>query len=48
MQGMKPKPTELVFILNKSGFINGMESDITVSYNGILNKAEEEALITRL
>ena len=39
---MKTNLTELVFILDKSGSMSGLESDTIGGYNSMLKKQQEE------
>ena len=39
---MKNNTTELVFILDKSGSMSGLESDTIGGYNAMLKKQQEE------
>ena len=39
---MKANITELVFILDKSGSMSGLESDTIGGYNAMLKKQQEE------
>ena len=38
---MKTDKTELVFILDKSGSMSGLESDVTGGFNGMLRKQKK-------
>ncbi len=40
---MKPKQTELVFILDKSGSMGGLEADTIGGFNSLLKKQQKEA-----
>jgi uncharacterized protein YegL len=42
-RAMKPNLTELVFILDRSGSMGGMESDTIGGYNSFLKKQQEQA-----
>ena len=39
---MKKGPTELVFILDRSGSMSGLESDTIGGYNSLLKKQKKE------